>query len=349
MVSLHITKESTKEGIANEDNSKTQVVPDASAASSSAEIESKAKLEIQKTIAQQASAIEPAAELGGLMAETFIPSSPYARTIAKEKAIDLAMLKGSGPQGAIIAQDVIAASASSKAFATEPITQKYEDVKLNRIRQIAAGRLTQSWTEIPQFTLSIEANAQGLIDAQSAFKSREEKVSITVLLAKLMASALSDHPLLNASWLGNGEIRVYKHFNISIAIDSPDGLVVPTLKDCGKRGVRDLSQELVALAEKARNRSLSPDEMQDGTITLSNLGMFGITRFRAIINPPQCAIISVGAITKRPAEGGHEGISFVPVIEIGLTADHRIVDGAYGARFLKRFRDLIEQPVLALG
>ncbi len=349
VVSLHITKESTKEGIANEDNSKTQVVPDASAASSSAEIESKAKLEIQKTIAQQASAIELAAELGGLMAETFIPSSPYARTIAKEKAIDLAMLKGSGPQGAIIAQDVIAASASSKAFATEPITQKYEDVKLNRIRQIAAARLTQSWTEIPQFTLSIEANAQGLIDAQSAFKSREEKVSITILLAKLMASALSDYPLLNASWLGNGEIRVYKHFNISIAIDSPDGLVVPTLKDCGKRGVRDLSKELVALAEKARNRSLSPDEMQDGTITLSNLGMFGITRFRAIINPPQCAIISVGAITRRPAEGGHEGISFVPVIEIGLTADHRIVDGAYGARFLKRFRDLIEQPVLALA
>ncbi|HQK08816.1 MAG TPA: dihydrolipoamide acetyltransferase family protein [Rectinema sp.] len=349
IASLHIIKESIKEGIANEDNSKTQVVPDASAASASAEIESKAKLEIQKTIAQQASAIEPAGELGGLMAETFIPSSPYARTIAKEKAIDLAILKGSGPQGAIVAQDVIAASASSKAFATEPITQKYEDVKLSRIRQIAAERLTQSWTEIPQFTLSIEANAQGLIDAQSAFKSKEEKVSITVLLAKLMASALSDYPLLNASWLGNGEIRVYKHFNISIAIDSPDGLVVPTLRDCGNRGIRDLGQELVNLAEKARKRSLSPDEMQDGTITLSNLGMFGITRFRAIINPPQCAIISVGAITKRPAEGGHEGISFVPVIEIGLTADHRIVDGAYGARFLKRFRDLIEQPVLALG
>ena len=349
VVSLHITKESTKEGIANEDNSKTQVVSDASAASSSAEIESKAKLEIQKTIAQQASAIEPAAELGGLMAEGYIPSSPYARTIAKEKAIDLAMLKGSGPQGAIIAQDVIAASASSKAFATEPITQKYEDVKLNRIRQIAAARLTQSWTEIPQFTLSIEANAQGLIDAQSAFKSREEKVSITILLAKLMASALSDHPLLNASWLGNGEIRVYKHFNISIAIDSPDGLVVPTLKDCGKRGVRDLSQELVALAEKARNRSLSPDEMQDGTITLSNLGMFGITRFRAIINPPQCAIISVGAITRRPVEGNQENQYFTPIIEISLTADHRIVDGAYGARFLEHFKDFIEQPVLALA
>ncbi|MEN6599890.1 MAG: dihydrolipoamide acetyltransferase family protein, partial [Rectinema sp.] len=349
IASLHIIKESIKEGIANEDNSKTQVVPDASAASASAEIESKAKLEIQKTIAQQASAIETAAELGGLMAETFIPSSPYARTIAKEKAIDLAMLKGSGPQGAIVAQDVIAASASSKAFETEPITQKYEDVKLSRIRQIAAERLTQSWNEIPQFTLSIEANAQGLIDAQSAFKSKEEKVSITVLLAKLMASALLDYPLLNASWLGNGEIRVYKHFNISIAIDSPDGLVVPTLRDCGNRGIRDLGQELVNLAEKARKRALSPEEMQDGTITLSNLGMFGITRFRAIINPPQCAIISVGAITKRPAEGGHEGISFVPVIEIGLTADHRIVDGAYGARFLKRFRDLIEQPVLALG
>jgi len=155
--------------------------------------------------------------------------------------------------------------------------------------------------------------------------------------------------LLNASWLGNGEIRVYKHFNISIAIDSPDGLVVPTLKDCGKRGVRDLSQELVALAEKARNRSLSPDEMQDGTITLSNLGMFGITRFRAIINPPQCAIISVGAITRRPVEGNQENQYFTPIIEISLTADHRIVDGAYGARFLEHFKDFIEQPVLALA
>ncbi|GAB6276849.1 MAG: pyruvate dehydrogenase complex dihydrolipoamide acetyltransferase [Rectinema sp.] len=323
---------------------KAQNAPRASTAPASIEVKTPPENPSQEVRAPTSPAIEQPAQIRAQTAN-FIPSSPYARVIAKERNIALATLQGSGPEGAVVARDI---AASSTLPASAQILDTYEDQRLSRVRQIAADRLTKSWAEIPQFTLFIEANAQGLLNAQDVFKSKDEKISITVMLAKLMASALADYPLLNASWLGNGEIRVHKSFNISIAVDSPEGLVVPTLRDCSHRGIRELAVELRALAEKARARTLSPDEMQGGTITISNLGMFGITRFRAIINPPQCAIVSVGAIAKRPVEC-NSGVAFVPVIEIGLTADHRIVDGASGARFLERFKELIEHPVLALG
>lgn len=301
----------------------------------------------------------------------FTLASPYARKIAMEQGIELSQRAGSGPEGAIIARDiqigasipsaaakpaqVVSAGAQPKAapprtlsYTVTSSTQRWEDQKLNRIRQVAAERLTKSWQEIPQFTLSIEARAQGLIDAQNSFKAKGTKVSFTAILAKLLASALTDYPLLNSSWLGNDTIRVYHYFNISIAVDSPDGLVVPTLFNCENRGIRELSENLSELAEKARSRTLSPESMQDGTISLSNLGMFGITRFRAIVNPPQCAILSVGAVTRRPIEVNN-AMEFIPMIEISLTADHRIVDGAYGARFLEHLKDYIENPVLALS
>ncbi len=279
---------------------------------------------------------------------SFVQSSPYARKIAREHGIALNSIAGTGPEGAIIARDIRIGASPEAVKATNPLVQPYEDVQLSRVRQVAAARLTESWREIPQFTLSIEAHAQGLIDAQSAFASLDEKISITALLAKLTGAALSAFPLLNASWLGDGQIRVYSAVNISIAVDSSDGLVVPTLRNCTTRGVRELNADLRELAEKARAHALSPDAMQDGTITISNLGMFGITRFRAIVNPPQCAIISVGSIVQRPEES-QSGTIFVPIIEIGLTADHRIVDGAYGARFLAQLKRYIEHPVLALG
>ncbi|MGB9686852.1 MAG: dihydrolipoamide acetyltransferase family protein [Rectinema subterraneum] len=278
----------------------------------------------------------------------FVLSSPYARGLAKKQQIQLSDIQGTGPEGAIVARDMPSAAAQTKAPVANLAGLAYEDHKLSRIRQVAAERLSQSWKEIPQFTLSIEANAQGLLNAQAAFKARDEKVSITVLLAKLLAASLADFPLLNASWLGNGTIRMHSAINISIAIDSPDGLVVPTLRNCSRRGAVELAKELRSLNEKAKNHVLALEDLQDGTITISNLGMFGITRFRAIINPPQCAIISVGSIVNRPVQC-EKNIEFLPIIEIGLTADHRIVDGAYGARFLAHFRQLIEQPVLALG
>lgn len=278
----------------------------------------------------------------------FVTSSPFARKLADQQGIALQSIRGTGPDGAVIARDVRIGAPSSATSAANTAVPPFSDQRLSRIRQVAAARLTESWGEIPQFTLSIEARAQGLIDAQSAFAALDDKISITALLARLTGAALRDFPLLNASWLGDGQVRVYSAANISIAVDSPDGLVVPTLRDCGERGVRELNADLRELAEKARARTLSPEAMQGGTITISNLGMFGITRFRAIVNPPQCAILSVGAIVRRPEEF-EGGFRFIPTIEIGLTADHRIVDGAYGARFLAQLKRYIEHPVLALG
>jgi len=278
----------------------------------------------------------------------FVRSSPYARKLADKQRISLQSIQGTGPDGAVIARDVRSGAPSAAATTANTAAPPFSDQRLSRIRQVAAARLTESWKEIPQFTLSIEAHAQGLLDAQSAFAALDEKISLTALLARLTGAALKEFPLLNSSWLGDGQIRVFSAANISIAVDSSDGLVVPTLRGCGERGVRELNADLRELAEKARARTLSPEAMQGGTITISNLGMFGITRFRAIVNPPQCAILSVGSIVRRPEE--YEGGSrFISTIEIGLTADHRIVDGAYGARFLAQLKRYIEHPVLALG
>lgn len=294
-------------------------------------------------------------------ADGFVPASPRARSLARKAALDLGGLRGSGPEGAVIERDLPPSVLEENAEASLPLAAPgmtagrptapgadSELVTLPRVGQIGAQRMALSWAEIPQFTLYIDACAEDLIRIHERSKKSGTPVSVTVLLAGLLARALREYPRLNGSWAGDGSVRVYKSVDVGIAMDTPDGLVVPALRNCAGRGFRELAREMSLLAEKGKKRALTADDLSGGTITLSNLGMFGIRRFRAIVNPPQTAIIAVGSIDRRPVELEDGNLEFKPYLELSLTADHRAVDGAYAAKFLSHFKDLIENPLFAL-
>lgn len=293
-------------------------------------------------------------------ADGFVLASPLARQTADVLGINLAEVRGTGPQGAVIGRDLPRAELGSmpiyeKARAPEkaapqdlqPAAEGDRVIKLSKIQMISAERLAESWRTIPQFTLYDEADAEAILELAAEFKQKGEPVSLTVILAKLLAHAVAAHPLVNGSWLGDGRVMSYSKVNVNIAMDTPEGLVVPVLKDCGGRGFKALGADMKALAEKAKSKSLSPSDYEGGTITLSNLGMFGIKRFRAIVNPPQTAILAVGAISDRLGPGEEE-LETYRAIEYSITADHRAVDGAYAARFMATLKSLIEDPFLLL-
>jgi len=287
----------------------------------------------------------------------FILASPFARKEAESRRIDLAALRGTGPGGAVIGRDVPAdgAGAMSAAAAAKPAAKPsalvsdlaFVDVSLSRIGKIAGERMTESWTSIPQFTLYDEADADLILRLAERYKKGGDSVSLTAILAKLLAHAAQAYPLVNASWIGEGRVRTFASVNVNIAMDTPDGLVVPVLRDCAKRGFKALGADMRLLAGKAKSGALSPEDYEGGTITLSNLGMFGIKRFRAIVNPPQTAIIAVGALSDKVVarDGGFESKKF---LEYSLTADHRAVDGAYAARFMASLKSLIENPLMTM-
>lgn len=303
----------------------------------------------------------------------FVLASPRARHLAAAASLDLGVIPGTGPGGAVVERDLPAfaraaaleagaASAESRSSsAPRPAAVPHpagapasaapggsELVTLSRVGRVGAERMEKSWGEIPQFTLYAEVCASELLRVHARGKESGTPASVTVLLAGLLARALRDFPRLNASWEGNGTVRTYRSVNVGVAVDGPDGLVVPVLRDCGTKGFAELARDLTALAEKAKSRALSSEDLAGGTVTLSNLGMFGIKRFRAIVNPPQTAILAAGAVERRPVETGEGEIAFLPYLEISITADHRAVDGAYAARFLARYKELIEDPQFAL-
>lgn len=307
--------------------------------------------------------VEPGAairdETGSPMRDDgFVLASPFARKTAESLGIDLSDLNGTGPGGAVIGRDLplgeavtanIAAEARRATTLPPPVSGlPFADVALTRIGKIAAERMTESWTTIPQFTLYDEADADILLRLAERFKKAGEPVSLTAILAKLLAHAARNYPLVNASWIGEGKVRTFASVNVNIAMDTPDGLVVPVLRDCAKRSFRALGADLRLLAEKAKGRALSSEDYEGGTITLSNLGMFGIKRFRAIVNPPQTAILAVGALSDKVTMGAGGGFESKKFLEYGITADHRAVDGAYAARFMASLKSLIENPLMTM-
>lgn len=287
----------------------------------------------------------------------FVLASPLARQTAESLGIDLARVRGTGPEGAVLGRDLqntdaIPLAGRGKAAAESrplpmPSLAQGSEVALTRIQRVAAERMTESWTNIPQFTLYDEADAGMILELAGRFKKEGSPISLTVILAKLLAIAAERQPLLNATWLGGGMVRTYATANVNIAVDTPEGLVVPVLRACASRGFIALGKEMKEIAEKAKAKSLGPEDYEGGTITLSNLGMFGIARFRAIINPPQTAILAVGRISEKVVQGA-EGFEARKFIEYSITADHRAVDGAYAARFMASLKALIENPVRAM-
>ncbi len=296
-----------------------------------------------------------------------ILASPLARRLAAERGLDLASLKGSGPHGRIIRVDVEAAGVAPRPApsAAPPVASvpastpapslaqlgypadSYTLVPLDGMRRTVARRLTESARDIPHFPLTIDVEIDALLAARTRINSLLEprgiKVSVNDLVIKAAALALKQVPEANASFTHEG-IALHRHADISMAVAVDGGLITPIIQRAEQKGLAEIALEAKDLAERARTRKLKPEEFQGGTFSISNLGMFGIRQFGSIINPPQGAILSVGAGEARAVIRDGQVVART-LMTVTLTCDHRVIDGAIGARWLAAFRALIEEPV----
>ena len=309
--------------------------------------------------------------------------SPLAARLAAEADLDLSQIKGSGPRGRIVKADVEKAKADGSAKKGEkgdkaaksaegagaaPVktTQQvsvssidakaqadalgmaYEEVPNNNIRKTIAKRLLEASQTAPEFFLTIECRIDALLAARKRLNSEHElKVSVNDFVMKASALALRKHPAINAAWTDNAILQ-FKDVDVSMAVAAPMGLITPIVKSCDKKGLADISAEAKDLAVRARDNKLKPEEFQGGGFSVSNLGMFGIKQFTAILNPPQACILAVGAGEKRVIVNEAGEFEAATIMTCTLTCDHRVVDGAVGAQFLQTFKKYIEDPMAML-
>jgi pyruvate dehydrogenase E2 component (dihydrolipoamide acetyltransferase) len=266
-----------------------------------------------------------------------VRASPLARRIAAERGIDLATVTGTGPGGVIQDSDLPAVPAAAAAAPTAG-EAAYTVQALSGPRRVAAERLSKAHPETPCFDLSSTVDASSLLAAVAAARANGRELTMTGALARLVALALGSHPQLNARYV-DGELRLYREVGLGVAVATGEGLLVPVVADAGSRSAGDLQAALSDLALRARERRLAPSEMSGGTFTLTNLGMRGVDSFRAVINPPEVAILAVGRATERPAVVDGK-LAIRPLMELTLTADHRALDGALAAAFLADLREI---------
>lgn len=297
-------------------------------------------------------------------------ASPLARRLAEQRGIALTGLEGSGPHGRIVRLDVDRAwhhradtpamPANAPATPAQPVpstasryTDEAEPLPHSAMRKTIARRLTEAKQQVPHFYLDCDIRMEALLalreqlNAQGAQSSPEWRLSVNDMLVYALARALRRVPEINASWSDEAVLRHHR-VDISVAVATEGGLLTPIVRDADRKGMAEIATEIRTLADKARSGKLAPHEYQGGGFTLSNLGMYGIRGFSAIINPPQAAILAVGAVEKRPVV---ESDTVVPgqVMSVTLSADHRVIDGAVGARFLATLRDLLETPLHLLA
>jgi pyruvate dehydrogenase E2 component (dihydrolipoamide acetyltransferase) len=271
-------------------------------------------------------------------------ASPKARRLALERGLDLKTIRGSGPDGAVLAADLPPVPAPSAEPEVRPHAPQQT---VSRLWRVMSERVTQAWTSIPHFYLLREVNATRLIAwRDEAQQPGAERITYTDLLVKVVAAALRRHPRLNATWQ-NETLASRPDINIGLATAVDDGLVVPVIGRADELGLRQLAARRIELVAKAQAGKLAPADLADGTFTISNLGMYGVDAFNAIVNPPQVAILAVGRIADRvvPLQGQP---AVQPVMTLSLSCDHRAVDGARGAQFLQTLADLIEHPMRLL-
>lgn len=296
-------------------------------------------------------------------------ASPLARSLAKETGVDLQKIQGSGDQGRIIKRDVEAALQSAPAAtpaqpsAPAPVAEPasapapvhipvqegslYEEVSLSQMRKVIARRLSESKFSAPHFYLTVEINMDKAMQWRTRLNEVSPvKLSFNDLVIKASAVALRQHPGINASWLGD-KIRYNKEVNIGVAVAIEEGLLVPVIRNADIKTLSQINTEVKQQAVKAKERKLQPEEMQGNTFTISNLGMFGIEEFTAIINPPDACILAVGGIIEKPIVRNGE-IVVGNTMKVTLSCDHRVVDGAKGAQFLQTLRLLLEDPIRLL-
>lgn len=285
-------------------------------------------------------------------------ATPAARRVARESGVELASVKGSGPEGRIQAADVQGAAVAPHPEPVEgpqpaalPVAR--DTIPLEGMRRTIARRMTQSYQTAPHITLTVEADVtatEALRHELNALSQRQNgpRVSVTAILVKVCAWALRRHPLVNAS-LHNETIHLHEQANIGMAVALDEGLIVPVIHGAERLGIADIARQVDDLSQRARQGTLSPDDVTGGTFTITNLGMFGVTHFTAIINPPEAAILAVGRIAKRAiVDDASDQVLVRPIMEMTLSADHRVLDGATAARFLADVVAALEQPSMLL-
>ena len=271
-----------------------------------------------------------------------ILAPPKARRIAREKGIDLSSLKGSGPEGSILAEDVLRAEAARPS--ESPAQRAGEVIPLSAMRRIIGQRMAQSKRTAPHFYLGIDVDMTEVNRKRAEWKEQKAAVvpSINDFIVWACAKALKQFPSLNST-LTEGGVELWSDIHIGIAVALDEGLMVPVIRNADHLSLEELARQSRSLAERAQGKKLFPLDYEGATFTVSNLGMFGVDDFIAIINPPQCAILAVGQVARRVVAFG-EGIAVRPMMTMTLSADHRIVDGAIAARFLKKLKQLLERP-----
>jgi pyruvate dehydrogenase E2 component (dihydrolipoamide acetyltransferase) len=294
-----------------------------------------------------------------------VKASPLARRLAKETGVDLGAVTGSGPGGRIVKADVESARPAVPAPSTPPAavrgvdgpgtseaaaetakgTTTYQD--LTRLQQVVSRRMAESKATAPHFYLQAEIDMSAAVAARARLKatSPEGEVvpSFNDMVVKACALALREHPLANGSYR-DGRLELHSRVNVGVAVAARDALVVPTVFDADRKGLREIAAEARALAARVRDGSVTPPELSGGTFTVSNLGMYGVSNFSAVINPPQAAILAVGAIAERPVVRGGQ-VATAHLLGVTLACDHRILYGAPAAEFLARIRSLLEEPL----
>jgi pyruvate dehydrogenase E2 component (dihydrolipoamide acetyltransferase) len=309
-----------------------------------------------------------------------VRASPIVRRLARENDLDLSRIEGSGPQGRIVERDVRAAMESGEAQMADgqaeeaPATEEQEDgaaqavfqppelpaptqapgtevLAPSRMQRVVGERMTQAKQQIPHFyaTVEVEMDEAMALRAELNEKLAEQEIKLSVndLVMKASAVALKDFPKLNALYTSEG-IEVHEQVDMAMAVALEDGLITPVIKDLARKGLATISQESKDLAKRARDGDLTPDEYQGGTITVSNMGMFGVESFTAIINPPQAAIIAVSSITKRPSYDENDEVVPTSFMKLTLSADHRVTNGADGALYMAAVKRLLENPMMLL-
>ncbi|HET7137925.1 MAG TPA: dihydrolipoamide acetyltransferase family protein [Gaiellaceae bacterium] len=297
--------------------------------------------------APQAEPVSDTSKVSDTSSNGRVKASPLARRLARERGIDLASLQGTGPEGRIIAKDVEGVQARPAAAAAAVPSGEVEQVPLTSIRKTIARRLTAAW-EAPVFQLTVTADMTRTNDLVTRARELNPDVRITVtdLLAKVCAQALMRHRDVNVQYADDVLLR-FPTANVGIAVAAPQGLVVPVLRSVERLSLAEVAAARTDSVGRARESKLTQQDFEDGTFTISNLGMFGIEQFVAVINPPQAAILAVGATVDTPvARGG--AVEIRPILTMTLTVDHRAVDGAEGADFLRTVKQFVEDPALAL-
>ena len=296
--------------------------------------------------------VVPLASTGGR-----VKASPLARRLAEQAGVDISQVPGSGPGGRVVKRDIEAAKASgdatpapSVAPSWTPDEAEYEDVQTSQMRKTIAKRLITSIGPVPTFYLTVDVDMSRAMEARKSMnamlKTEGAKVSVNDIVLKAVAGALRQHPNCNAQW-HDGFIRRFKAVHVGVAVAVEDGLITPVVRHAHLKGITQIGAEVKELAGRAREKKLKPEEYTGATFSVSNLGMFGIHEFTAIINPPEAGILAVGGIEDTPVAVDGE-VVVRPRMRITMSCDHRVIDGAQGSRFLQTLKGMLEEPTAIL-